>query len=418
MSTSSSLLSLPSPSAGHKSPRSGLDSDEPFGVTIDWSQRQRSVYWTGPPSPAGSLMMVDQRHLPHHISTVPHSTLASVVSSIKTMLVRGAPAIGAAGAFGMILAALQSPAATSSALLSDLAQAKAALDAARPTAVNLSWATSRIVELARLMDAEAISMSVFRERLHAEAQQLADDDVRINKRLGDFGAAVLPAPRCPPTLHLLHHCNTGCLATVDYGTALGVIYSAFHQQRRPIHVWVDETRPRLQGARLTAWELMREGVDMDLIVDSAAGLLMWQGRVDCLLFGADRVAANGDTANKIGTYKAAVCAWENDLPVYACVPTPTIDLSLSSGRLIPIEDRDEREVTHPQSADVEGIAPPGVRVFNPAFDVTPAKYITAIVTEEGVCYPPFEVSLREAKERAEKRVRADWKERAAQYLAK
>ena len=407
-----------SPSAGHKASFTGLHSDEPYGVPMDWSQRQRSVYWSGPPTPSGTLLMVDQRHLPHQISTQPHHTLAEVVSSIKSMLVRGAPAIGAAGAFGLILAAFQSPATTSADLLSDLTQAKAALDAARPTAVNLSWATSRIVALAHLMHEEGIDMGVFRTRLHAEAQQLADDDVRINKLLGDYGAAILPPPRHPPTLHLLHHCNTGALATVDYGTALGVIYSAFHQRRHPIHVWVDETRPRLQGARLTAYELMREGVDMSLIVDSAAGLLMWQGKVDCLVFGADRVAANGDTANKVGTYKAAVCAWENDVPVYACVPTPTIDLTLPTGRLIPIEERDAREVTHPQSVDVESIAPAGVRVFNPAFDVTPAKYISAIVTEEGVCYPPFEVSLKEAKDRAERRVREDWKRRAAEYLKK
>ena len=289
----------------------------------------------------------------------------------------------------MSIAALHSSATSSAALIAELEQAKVTLDAARPTAVNLSWATGRLLELARLMHSSDVDFSVFRERLHAEAQQLADDDVRINKRLGDYGCSILPAPRSPPTLQLLHHCNTGCLATVDYGTALGVIYSAFHQQQHPVHVWVDETRPRLQGARLTCWELQREGVDHSLLVDSAAGLLLWQGRVDAVVFGADRVAANGDTANKIGTYKVAVVARENDVPVFACVPTPTIDLTLADGRLIPIEDRDAGEVTHPQSAAADSIAPAGTRCFNPAFDVTPAQYITAIVTEEGVCYPPI-----------------------------
>ena len=411
-------LPTPAPSPGHKSNLTGLHSDEPYGVPMDWSQRTRSVFWSGPASSEGSLLMLDQRHLPHRVSTFPHTSLPEVVSSIQSMLVRGAPAIGAAGAFGMIIAAFHSPATSSAALLADLTVAKAALDAARPTAVNLSWATSRILQLAQLMHEQGIDMSVFRVRLHAEAQQLADDDVRINKLLGDYGAAILPPPRTPPTLHLLHHCNTGALATVDYGTALGVIYSAFHQRRTPIHVWVDETRPRLQGARLTAYELMREGVPMHLIVDSAAGLLMWQGKVDVLVFGADRVAANGDTANKVGTYKAAVCAHANDIPVYACVPTPTIDLTLATGRLIPIEERDAREVTHPQSIDADSIAPPGVAVFNPAFDVTPARYITAIVTEEGVCYPPFELSLKMAKDRAERRVREDWERRSAEYLKK
>ena len=373
---------------------------------------------SGPASIEGVVLMIDQRHLPHHLQTVSHSTLDSVVASIKTMLVRGAPAIGAAGAFGMCLAAFASTASSTDELLSDLRAAKATLDGARPTAVNLSWATGAILELATALDDENVDVLSFRQRLHTAAQQLADDDVRINKRLGDFGAAVLPPPRNPPTLQLLHHCNTGSLATVDYGTALGVIYSTFHQRRHQLHVWVDETRPRLQGARLTAYELMREGVDMSLIVDSAAGLLMWQGKVDAVLFGADRVAANGDTANKIGTYKLAVCAKANKVPVFACVPTPTIDLTLANGRLIPIEERSADEVTHPQSADAPSIAPAGVHVFNPAFDVTPAEYITAIVTEEGVCYPPFETSLKEAKERAEKRVRDEWKRRALTLMRK
>jgi methylthioribose-1-phosphate isomerase len=204
------------------------------------------------------------------------------------------------------------------------------------------------------------------------------------------------------------------LATVDYGTAIGVIYSAHHQKKN-IHVWVDETRPRLQGARLTAWELMREGVPMHLVVDGAAGLLMYQKKVDAVVFGADRVAANGDTANKIGTYKLAVVARENSVPVYACVPTSTIDLTVSSGHTIVIEERGSEEVTH---VGAEQVAPPNCPVFNPAFDVTPAKYLSAIVTEEGVCYPPFEQSLPLAKKKSDERVQAQWKTRLAAYLAK
>lgn len=197
----------------------------------------------------------------------------------------------------MALAAIASPATDAAALLADLAIARKQLDDARPTAVNLSWATGRIYELASLLTESSIAFDKYRSILLNEAQELADDDVRINKRLGDFGATLIK-----PNSNLVHHCNTGALATVDYGTAIGVIYSAHHQKKN-IHVWVDETRPRLQGSRLTAWELMREGVPIHLIADNASGLLMYQNKVDAVVFGADRVAANGDTANKIGTYK-------------------------------------------------------------------------------------------------------------------
>jgi len=200
---------------------------------------------------------------------------------------------------------------------------------------------------------------------------------------------------------------------VDYGTAIGVIYSAHHQGKK-IHVWVDETRPRLQGSRLTAWELMREGVPIHLISDNASGLLMYQNKVDAVVFGADRVAANGDTANKIGTYKLAVVARENNVPVYACVPTSTIDLTVETGRSIVIEERGSEEVTH---IGTECIAPAGCPVFNPAFDVTPFKYISAVVTEEGICYPPFEQSLPLAKKKSNERVQEQWKVRLQKYLA-
>lgn len=228
------------------------------------------------------------------------------------------------------------------------------------------------------------------------AQALAEEDVAINKRLSEFGAEVVPRGA-----NVLHHCNTGALATVDIGTAIGVIYEC-HRQGKGVHVWVDETRPRLQGARLSAWELLREGVPMHLIADNAAGHLMLAGKVDVVLFGADRVAANGDVVNKIGTYKLAVVAKENAVPVFACVPTSTIDLTFADASGIPIEEREAEEVT------VVGgvrIAPPDCPVYNPAFDVTPHKYLTGIITEEGVCYPPFTESLARAKAKAEQRQR-------------
>lgn len=227
------------------------------------------------------------------------------------------------------------------------------------------------------------------------AQRLAEDDVDINRRLSEFGAAIVK-----PNSNILHHCNTGALATVDIGTAIGVIYEC-HKQGKNIHVWVDETRPRLQGARLTAWELMREGVPMHLIADNAAGYLMLSGKVDVVLFGADRVAANGDVVNKIGTYKLGVVAKENNVPVYACVPTSTIDLTFPNGLGIPIEERNAEEVTCIRGVR---IAPENCPVFNPAFDVTPAKYLTGIITEEGICYPPFGESLARAKAAADERL--------------
>jgi methylthioribose-1-phosphate isomerase len=225
--------------------------------------------------------------------------------------------------------------------------------------------------------------------LVAEAQRLADEDVEINKRMGAHGAELIADGD-----NILTHCNAGCLATVDYGTVLGVVRAA-HEQGKRIHVWVDETRPRLQGARLTAWELMRDNIPMTLIADNAAGHLMHTGRVDIVLFGADRVAANGDVANKVGSYKLAVLARENGIPCYSVSPISTVDLSLASGDDIPIEERDAREVTHIRDVP---IAPEGVPVYNPAFDVTPHRYITGIVTENGIVYPPFKVNLRRVVE--------------------
>jgi methylthioribose-1-phosphate isomerase len=224
------------------------------------------------------------------------------------------------------------------------------------------------------------------EELIAEAQRIADEDVEINRRMGAHGASLVE-----DGFRILTHCNAGALATVDYGTALGVIRAA-HEQDKNIHVWVDETRPRLQGARLTSWELMNEGIPMTLIADNVAGHLMRTGQVDIVFVGSDRTAANGDVANKIGTYKLAVLAKENGIPFYAVVPTSTVDLAVPTGDDIPIEERGPEEVTHPGGCQV---APEGVHVLNVAFDVTPHRYVTGIVTENGIAYPPFTRSLRQ-----------------------
>ncbi len=349
----------------------------------------RTVFWED-----NKVKMIDQRLLPGEFVIAEWNTVDEVATSITEMYVRGAPAIGATGAYGMALAANNSPATARDSLLADLATAQATLDAARPTAVNLTWATARMMTVAG--GTVLNNVDDIRATLLAEAEALADEDVEINRRMGFHGAAVIPDGS-----NLLHHCNTGSLATVDFGTALGVIY-ACQEQGKNIHVWVDETRPRLQGSRLTAWELMQAEIPMHLVADNAAGHLMRTGQVDVVIFGSDRTAANGDVANKIGTYKLAVCAKENGIPVYAVVPTSTVDLNLATGDEIPIEERGPEEVTQIGN---KPIAPEDVPVYNPAFDVTPHRYVTGIVTEEGICYPPFTESLRKAKERAEERVK-------------
>jgi methylthioribose-1-phosphate isomerase len=340
----------------------------------------RTIEWAD-----GQVRMIDQRLLPDKFVVNSYDDYRAVAEAITTMVIRGAPAIGAAGAFGIALAALQSKATTPQALDADLEEAAKVLKAARPTAVNLSWGVERV--LARARDAALTDVAAVRRALLEEAQKLADEDVEINKRMGAHGATLIA-----DGYTILHHCNTGALATVDYGTALGVIRAA-HEQGKKIHVLVDETRPRLQGARLTAWELKQLGIPFLLIADNAAGHFMRRGEVDLVLVGADRIAANGDVANKIGTYKLAVVARENGIPFYSVAPTSTVDLSLASGDDIPIEERDAEEVT------VIGgvrIAPAGIAVANPAFDVTPYRYLTGIVTEKGIVYPPFALNLRRA----------------------
>ncbi len=299
------------------------------------------------------------------------------------MTVRGAPAIGAAAAFGLALAANESKAQTAAAFVSDLESATRTLKASRPTAVNLSWAVDRVLGVIR---AASGAVGDLRALVLDEAQRIADEDVEINKRMGEHGAALIEDGDT-----IIHHCNTGALAVVDWGTALGVVRTA-HEQGKRVHVLVDETRPRLQGARLTAWELEQYGIPYEIISDNMAGFFLRNGQAQKVLFGADRIAANGDVANKIGTYMLALAAHDNGVPVYSVAPTSSIDLALKDGNQIPIEERDPDEVLGLQFHG-ERVAPQRAKARNPAFDVTPARLITAIVTENGIVKPPFEVNL-------------------------
>jgi methylthioribose-1-phosphate isomerase len=329
----------------------------------------------------GVVTMIDQRKLPRQFEMIECRDYRAVARAIKDMTIRGAPAIGAAAAFGLALAARGSRASTRELLLRELEEADQVLRATRPTAVNLGWALDRMMRCART---GGLDPSGLRDALESEAQRIAEEDVETNRRMARAGAALIDDGDT-----VLTHCNAGALATVDVGTALGVVIEA-HRQGKKIHVLVDETRPRLQGARLTAWELTQAGIPMTLIADNASGHYMRTGKVNKCFVGSDRVAANGDVANKIGTYKTAVVAHENGIPFYAVMPISTIDLSLPNGDVIPIEERDAQEVTH-----IEGvpIAPEGVKVGNPAFDVTPHRYITALVTERGIVRPPFRENL-------------------------
>ena len=340
----------------------------------------RTVEWNN-----GGVKMIDQRALPWTLEFVRLETPEAVAESIQNMTVRGAPAIGAAAAFGMALAARNSPADSIEQLLRDLRVSAENLKTARPTAVNLAWAVDKLMTIAT--SGEFNRVDDLRDMLLAAAQQIADEDVAINSRMGQHGARLIDDGAT-----ILHHCNTGSLATVDYGTALGVVRAAFEQDKG-IHVLLDETRPRLQGSRLSAWELDQHGISYDIIPDTAAGYYMSKGEIDIVLVGADRVAANGDFANKIGTYQLAIMADAHDIPFYTVAPTSTIDMSLGSGAEIPIEERAPDEVTTPYG---NPIVPPHFKARNPAFDITPHRYLSGIVTENGIAHPPFEANLRRA----------------------
>ncbi|MBW4436058.1 MAG: S-methyl-5-thioribose-1-phosphate isomerase [Pleurocapsa minor GSE-CHR-MK-17-07R] len=340
----------------------------------------RTVFWQN-----NHVRMIDQKRIPWEFSLVDLYDYAAVAESIRDMTVRGAPAIGATAAFGMALAARASKATTVEGVRDDLSAAGDILKQSRPTAVNLMWAVDRLIAHAaayQAADAEDLKAEMLRA-----AQQIADDDVATNKRIGQVGAALIKDGDT-----VLHHCNTGALAAVDYGTALGVIRTAWEQGKR-FHVLLDETRPRLQGARLSAWELEQLGISYDIIPDTASGFYMRRGEVKLVLLGADRIAGNGDFANKIGTYQVGVLAKENGIPFYTVAPISTVDLSLSSGDDIPIEERDKSEVLAPFG---NAIAPAHYHARNPAFDVTPASYLSGIITENGIVRAPFEVNLPRA----------------------
>ncbi len=341
----------------------------------------RTVFWD---DQTCELKMIDQRRLPAVFDILAYHDHRSVAQAIRDMVVRGAPAIGAAAGFGLALAGFESASSSTRGLLADLEAAAALLKASRPTAINLAWAVDRVMRKAYSVKG---SVDDLRAAILAEAQRIADEDVEINQRMAEYGATLIEDGDT-----IIHHCNTGALATVDWGTALGVIRSA-HEQGKRIHVLVDETRPRLQGARLTAWELQQYGISYEIITDNMAGYFLRTGQAQKVLFGADRVAANGDVANKIGTYMLALAAHDNGVPVYSVVPTSTIDLSLAHGGLIPIEERDAEEVLGLQFKG-EAVAPAGARARNIAFDVTPNRLVTAIVTENGIAYPPFLETLK------------------------
>ena len=336
-----------------------------------------SIQWDN-----GVVRMLDQRLLPAQIVYNDYTDPVAVADAIRSMVIRGAPAIGAAAAYGMALVPYKTTIDDVTTMRTQLYEAADILRASRPTAVNLFWAIDRM--LLRLDDPALDSVESLAQAAIAEANAIAEEDVEINKQMGRNAM-----PLVPNGATIIHHCNTGSLASVDYGTALGVIRTA-HEEGKGVFALVDETRPRLQGARLTAWELQQYGVPFKVIADSASGHYMRTSDVDLCVVGADRVAANGDTANKIGTYNLAVVAHENCVPFYVVAPTSTVDMYTRNGDDIPIEERPAQEITHVGDCQ---ITPDDVDAGNPAFDVTPAKYITAIITERGVAYPPFEESL-------------------------
>jgi methylthioribose-1-phosphate isomerase len=340
-----------------------------------------TLAWT----PEG-VRFIDQTKLPLDESYVLAATYEDVAVVIETMVVRGAPAIGVSAAYGVALGSIRSKTESTEAFAPEFERVCKRLAETRPTAVNLFWAIDRMKVLFASLRSAGASMDEVRERFLAEAHKTYDEDIANCKAMGAFGGELLPEEG-----GVLTHCNAGALATAGYGTALGVIRSAVEQGKK-IHVYADETRPFLQGARLTAWELMEDGIPTTVICDNMAASLMKAGKINAVVVGADRIAANGDFANKIGTYNVAILAKEHGIPFYCAAPWSTIDTATPDGDAIPIEERSEREVTH--HGDKQQ-TPHGVGICNPAFDVTPAKYVTAIITERGVLRAPYAEALRE-----------------------
>ena len=344
----------------------------------------KTVEWTD-----AGVRFIDQTKLPTEETYVTCRTYEEVGNAIRTMIVRGAPAIGVTAAMGVALGIRDSRAANLDDLRCDLGRICDVLASTRPTAVNLFWGIRRMRD--KFEELSARPIPEIQQEMIAEAQQMLAEDIAANQAMGRYGAVLLPSSG-----GVLTHCNAGALATCGYGTALGVIRAAVDSGKK-LHVFADETRPFLQGSRLTAWELMKDGIPTTVISDNMAGAMMRQGKIDSVIVGADRIAANGDVANKIGTYTVAVLAKEHNIPFYVAAPFSTVDLQTPDGSQIPIEQRAAREVTHLAG---QQIAPSGVGVENPAFDVTPHQYISAIITERGVLRPPYAESLRQLAEAA------------------
>ncbi len=337
-------------------------------VTLAWNDRGK-----------GSVRLIDQTRLPTELVELEIDSVDGMVDAIRRLAVRGAPAIGVAAAFGVVLGVIRHADQTPADVLGRAQEAAATLAKARPTAVNLFWALDRVIQRAtREFQARRTGREIA-DALLDEAQQMYKEDQDTCRRIGAYGAELLRHGQT-----VLTHCNAGSLATVDYGTALAPIYTAKEQGKR-IAVYADETRPLLQGSRLTAWELARRGVEVTLITDNMAGRVMFEGKIDAVFVGADRIARNGDVCNKIGTYSVAVLAREHGIPFYVCAPLSTFDAKIEHGGMIPIEERQADEITDGLGRRT---APPGQKVYNPAFDVTPARLVTAIVTERGVVERP------------------------------
>ena len=340
-----------------------------------------TIEWVG--DVAGHARLIDQTLLPTEYTLIEIHDVEAMWEAIKVLRVRGAPAIGVAAGFGTILGIQGSTATTYADLREELVKATDYLATSRPTAVNLFWALDRMKRVAD--ESQHMTVPLLKERLLDEALAICEEDKATCRAIGRHGADLIKDGD-----GVLTHCNAGGLATADYGTALAVMFAA-HEQGKTFHAFADETRPLLQGSRLTAWELMQAGIDVTVICDNMAGVVLRQGKVNLIVFGADRIAANGDTANKIGTYTVAVLAREHGVPFYVAAPVSTFDLTLPRGDAIPIEEREPEEITHGFGRQT---APDGVAVYNPAFDVTPASYVAGIITEKGIIRPVNEENIR------------------------
>ncbi len=348
---------------------------------MTFNSKIKTIEWT-----ENKSRMIDQRILPKEFKLVDIDTLEGMYTAIKDMIVRGAPAIGIAGAHGMALGAIELSKTESNKeeFLKKLEQKAQYLKSSRPTAVNLMWAIDKQIKLANETQG---NINDIVKALIQNGIELENEDIEINKKMGDYGAEVVPKGAA-----ILTHCNAGALATVGYGTALGVIRSAFAKDNT-IKVFADETRPRQQGARLTTWELTQDGIPVTLITDGMCSYFMSKGMINMVVVGADRIAANGDTANKIGTYTVAISAKYHNVPFYIAAPLSTIDISIKSGKEIPIEERNHEEVTH---INGDWICAKEVNIINPGFDVTPNELITGIITEKGILKPPYTDSIKNA----------------------